>query len=76
MPDEEQVAHFFIDDESGEGWQLIGQAGDVPLTVGNIKAYVQVAIDSLLCGRNGETMTLTLRRKDMTEAEVAALPVV
>ncbi|KKL48164.1 hypothetical protein LCGC14_2328260 [marine sediment metagenome] len=68
------VPHFVIDDDSGEPWQLIGSARDISLAAQNIQASVMVAIEEMLGGRL-DVVVLSLRRQDMTDEEVAALPV-
>ncbi len=70
----DKTARVFIDDDSGEGLQLIGSAGDVGMLIINVGAYTQVAIDTLLAGADGDVVTLTLTRKDMTSYQVATLP--
>ena len=65
---------LLIDDESGEPWQMIGSAANVSLTADNIRAWAEVAIELLLSGQSGDMVTLRLKREDMTEGEVDAVP--
>lgn len=69
----DKIPQLFIDDGSGEGWQLFGSASDAEMASQNAMAYIQVAIDVLLSDGE-ETMCLTFKRQDMTEKEVADLP--
>jgi len=70
-----RTPQFFIDDESGEGWQLFGHAGNIQMAVENAMAYVQATIDMLLEDEDqGGKICLAFKRKDMSEQEVAALP--
>ena len=73
---EGKVPRFFIDDESGEPWQLFGDVGSLSVAYENGKTYVQCAIDHLLgaFGKDGDEVTLTIRRQDMTDEEVDELP--
>ena len=71
---QEPVPQFFIDDESGEGLQLIGSAENLGLTIENLTAYLWVAIETLLEDEDGDQVTLMIRRTDMTAEEVDALP--
>ncbi len=70
---QEATPQFFIDDDSGP-WQLIGSAKNLSLSVENIKAYVQVALEQLLEEKSGDQIALMIGRQDMTEDEVDALP--
>lgn len=74
MPNSKKTAQFFIDDDSGEPWQLIGSAEDLDMTIENLNAHLSVALDQLLEDGDGGEATLRIKRKDMTEAEVAELP--
>lgn len=74
MTDRKKTPQFFIDDDSGEGLQLIGRGDNLSLTAENLSAYLSVAIDQLLEGADGHRVTLTIHRKDMTEEGVAELP--
>ena len=69
-----KAAQLFIDDDSGEGWQLIGSIRYLALAKANITAHLLVALDTLLDGEDGDRVTLTIVRKDMTEKEVSRLP--
>ncbi len=68
------VPQFFIDDDSGEPWQLFGDAESMELAARNAEAYFRVALEQLRDGSDGDELTLTIRRTDMTQAEVDALP--
>lgn len=74
MADRKKTPQFFIDDDSGQGLQLLGSAENLALTAENITAYVSVAIDWLLEEADGHRVTLTIHRKDMSAEEVAELP--
>ena len=63
----------FIDDDSGEPKCLVGDLDNPEQAEKNIRSYVQVALDELLIFP-GESRTLTITTKEMTDAEVEALP--
>ena len=65
---------FFLDDDSGEPWQLFGSADNPTLAVQNFMAFAQVAIDQWVEGGDGEVAVLRIKRVDMAEAEVEELP--
>lgn len=72
--DQGPTPQFFVDDDSGEPWQLVGSAGNIELTYDNLTAYLWVALERLLTGESDETITLTIRRQDMTCEEVDEIP--
>ena len=64
---------FFLDDDSGEPWQLFGDVENIALAAENFGATVRVAIDNLLTDCDGGVV-LRIKRRDMTDSEVDELP--
>jgi len=67
---------LFIDDESGEPWQLVADLNkeDHSQARTNIAPILDNLLDELCNGQSDDVCTLQLKRIDMTEAEINALP--
>lgn len=74
MNSEMRVPRFFIDPDDGMGCQLFGDMNDIELAARNGRAYLQVALEDLLAGEDGSQIILVVKRKDMADEEVDALP--
>lgn len=65
---------LFLDDDSGEPWQLFGDVENIALAADSFKPTVQVAINNLLAGCDGDVVVLRIKRCDMIDFEVDELP--
>lgn len=68
-----KIPMLFVDDESGEPWQLIAQLDDKILCKANVIAYVGVILEELRSAKSGRTARLHFKRLDMTEKRIAEL---
>jgi len=69
----EKIPMLFVDDESGEPWQLIARMDEKILAKANSMAYVEVILEELRSAKSGRSICLTFKRIDMTESEIEAL---
>jgi len=69
-----RIPMFFIDSDDGMASAAFGSAEEMSHAITDCKAYFEEALNRLVSGRDGDVVTLTIERKDMTWAEVAALP--
>lgn len=75
LVDKQKRRCVFVDDESGEGWQLIGDLNDKKMAARNALNYVQVAIDELEV-LPGDVQILSFKIVEMTDDEIDALPAI
>lgn len=77
-PEAKKRPVLFIDDGSGEPWQLIGNLDERPeskaLAKENVATHVVEYLKMLREGGHGDEYTMKLQRRDMTQAEIDALP--
>jgi len=69
-----KIPCLFVDDESGEPWQLIAKLDEKILCKANSMAYVEVILDGLRDAKSGRTFCLHFKRLDMTQSEIDVLP--
>ena len=69
-----KIPTFCIDADDDIGPRPFGTAANMEVTRANANAEIQVAIDTLANGEDGDRVTLVLTRHDMTSAELDALP--
>ena len=65
---------YFLDADDDLGSRAIGMADARQMTLVNLHAECQVALDRLARGKDGDRVTLVLTRHDMTDEELAARP--
>lgn len=65
---------FFLDADDDLGNRTIGASADRVLAEANLHAEIQSALDRLELGGDGSKLVWILKRIDMTDKELAALP--
>lgn len=69
-----KIPVFCLDADDGMGHQAIGTAADMAVTEANLLGNLQVALDTLENGDDGDRVTLILTRCDMAVEEVFGSP--
>lgn len=69
-----QIPTFFLDADDDMGNRAIGLATNRPLAESNLLGELQVALDRLEQGNDGDQVRLVLTRVDMTSEDLAAIP--
>lgn len=77
MSDNKKTRYFIRNPESGEAWAYCGEPGDRINDAHFIMALGQFLFNEIVNdfgGADGDLLTVEIKRRDMTDEEIQALP--